>query len=219
MELLNIASFGFFVVFLGTLFLFGELLVKVKGFFGIIGIGIMAIYFSFHISVETGLWVIILYIAGLVMIVVDGKVITDGTVAILGIILMILGLAIPAPTFLYGVLVSMGFIFGGFSSFLFLKVFPHRNLWSKMTLRDRLTGDLGYNSINESYKLLIGKTGRTLTPFRPIGTIVVDGKQYSATSETQWIEANEEVVVVSVDGTKIVIQKLEKKPNEQETTD
>ncbi len=211
MEILNIASVGFLVVFLGTLFLFGELLVKVKGIFAIIGIGIMALYFSFHISADIGLWVVLLYIIGLSLIIIDGKVITDGTVALLGIILMILGLAIPSPSVLYGVLASMGFILGGVSASFFLKVFPPRKLWSKMTLKDRLTGDLGYNSINETYKNLIGKKGVTQTPFRPIGTVLIDGEQYSATSGTHWIETNVEVEVISVDGTRILVKKVEEK--------
>lgn len=209
MEILNIASVGFFVVLMGTLFLFGELLVKAKGIFAILGIGIMSIYFSFHIGGDTGFWVILLYIVGLLLIIVDGKAIGDGTVAILGILLMIFGLAIPSPSILYGVLVSMGFLLGGFGALLFLKVFPSRNIWSKMTLKDKLSSEAGYNSINTNYGNLLGKRGTTLTPFRPTGTIVVEGEKYSATSESQWIDKDVAIEVISVDGTRIVIKKVE----------
>ncbi|QOY36151.1 NfeD family protein [Anaerobacillus isosaccharinicus] len=211
MDILNIASVGFFVVFLGTLFLFGELFVKVKGLFAIIGIGIMATYFSFHITAGSGvgLWVALLYICGVALIVIDGKFITDGTVALLGIFLMILGIAIPTPTVVYGFLVAMALLLGAAASLLFMKVFPSRNLWSKMTLKDRLTGDLGYNSLNDSYKDLVGKSAVTATPFRPIGTIEVDGKYFSATSDNQWLDAGAKVEVLSVDGTRIVVRKME----------
>ncbi|MFV8826657.1 NfeD family protein [Alkalihalobacterium sp. APHAB7] len=209
MDVLNIASMGFLVVFLGTLFLFGELLVKVKGVFGVLGIAIMAVYFSHHIAGDTGIWVVLLYITGLVLIIVDGKAISDGTIAFLGVILMIVALAIPAPNFLYGALVAMGLVLGATTALLFLKVFPSRNLWSKMTLRDRLTGELGYNSINDTYKELIGKRGRAITPFRPIGTMEVDGKQYSATSENNWLTQDTVIEVVSVDGTRIVVKKVD----------
>lgn len=211
MDILNIASVGFFVVFLGTLFLFGELFVKVKGLFAIIGIGIMATYFSFHITAGSGvgLWVALLYICGVSLIVIDGKFITDGTVALLGIFLMILGIAIPTPSVVYGFLVAMALLLGAAASLLFMKVFPSRNLWSKMTLKDRLTGDLGYNSLNDSYKDLVGKTAVTATPFRPIGTIEIDGKYVSATSDNQWLDAGAKVEVISVDGTRIVVRKME----------
>ncbi|ARK29369.1 NfeD family protein [Halalkalibacter krulwichiae] len=209
MEWLNSASIGFLVVFLGTLFLIGELLVRVKGLFAVLGIAIMAMYFSFHLSGDVGLWVVILYVVGLVLIIIDGKVITDGTVALLGVVLMIIGLAVPAPNFIYGALVSMGFLVGAFSSALFLKVFPSRNLWAKMTLKDRLTSDIGYNSINDRYHDLVGKQGQTISSFRPTGTVEIDGEQYSATSGGHWLEANMPVVVTSVDGTRIVVKKIE----------
>ncbi|WP_078552817.1 NfeD family protein [Bacillus alkalicellulosilyticus] len=216
MEMLNIASVGFLVVFLGTLFLVGELLVRVKGLFAIIGIGIMSVYFTFHISGEVGLWVVLLYLVGLVLLIVDGKVVNDGTIALLGAILMILALAIPSPSIIYGVLVSMGFIIGAFTSLLFLKVFPARDMWAKMTLKDKMTNELGYNSLNESYKGLVGKTGKTISPFRPTGTVVIEGQQYSATSGSQWLGENEEVEVVSVDGTRIVVRRIEQEEEKKD---
>ncbi|SFE29666.1 NfeD family protein [Alteribacillus iranensis] len=209
MEWLQLASVGFVVVFLGTVFLLGEMLVKAKGIFAILGIAFMSIFFSFHIDSTSSIWVIVLYAAGVGLIVLDGKVISDGTIALLGAFLMGLGLAVPTPSIVYGILVIFGFLLGLFGSALFLKVFPRRNLWSKITLRDRMSGDLGYNSMNETYKELEGKIGKTMTAFRPIGTVVIDGNQYSATSENQWLEAGEEVIVTAVDGTRILVRRLD----------
>ncbi|MCR6096743.1 nodulation protein NfeD [Salipaludibacillus agaradhaerens] len=205
MEFLDYAAFGFFVVFIATLFIFGEMMVRTKGLFGVIGVVIMAIYFSYHVTAGDSLWIVILYLIGLSLIIFDGKVTTDGTIASLGILLMVLGLAIPAPGLTYGALVSMAFLIAAPSSYLFTKVFPRRNMWDKMTLKDRLTSEHGYNSMNDSYKELVGKTGITKTPFRPTGTVEVEGKLYSATSDNQWIKEDETVKVLSVDGTRIVI--------------
>ncbi|UTR09392.1 nodulation protein NfeD [Evansella sp. LMS18] len=205
MELLDIASFGFFVVFIGTLFIFAELFVRAKGLFGVIGIVIMAIYFSYHLSAADSLWVVLLYLVGLGLIIFDGKVTTDGTIALLGLLLMVLGLALPAPGVIYGILVAMALILAAPASYLFTKVFPSRNMWAKMTLADKLTSDLGYNSMNETYKDLIGKTGVTKTPFRPTGTVELEGKLYSATADNQWVQADQKVKVISVDGTRIVV--------------
>ncbi|MCR6110428.1 nodulation protein NfeD [Bacillus sp. A301a_S52] len=205
MEFLDYAAFGFFVVFIATLFIFGEMMVRTKGLFGVIGVVIMAIYFSYHVTAGDSLWIVVLYLIGLSLIIFDGKVTTDGTIASLGVLLMVLGLAIPAPGLTYGALVAMGFLLAAPSSYLFTKVFPRRNMWDKMTLKDRLTSEHGYNSMNDSYKELVGKTGITKTPFRPTGTVEVDGKLYSATSDNQWIKEDETVKVLSVDGTRIVI--------------
>ncbi|UTR14413.1 nodulation protein NfeD [Salipaludibacillus sp. LMS25] len=205
MEFLDYAAFGFFVVFIATLFIFGEMMVRTKGLFGVIGVVIMAIYFSYHVTAGDSVWIVILYLIGLSLIIFDGKVTTDGTIASLGILLMVLGLAIPAPGLTYGALVAMAFLIAAPSSYLFTKVFPRRNMWEKMTLKDRLTSEHGYNSMNDSYNELVGKTGVTKTPFRPTGTVEIDGKLYSATSDNQWIKENETVKVLSVDGTRIVV--------------
>ena len=205
MELLEIASFGFFVIFIATLFIFAELMVKAKGLFGIIGIVLMALYFSYHLTAAGSLWIVLLYVIGLALIIFDGKVTTDGTIALLGILLMILGLALPAPGITYGILVAMAFILAAPASYLFTKVFPSRNMWEKMTLKDQLSSEQGYNSMNESYKDLVGKNGVTKTPFRPTGTVELDGKLYSATTDNQWVQAEQKVKVISVDGTRIVV--------------
>lgn len=205
MEILDNASIGFIVVFIATLFLFGELMVKAKGLFGILGIAIMAMYFSYHLTATDSLWIVLLYVIGIILIIFDGKVTTDGTLAVVGLLLMITALALPAPTLLYKVLAGMGLVIAAPTSYLFTKVFPPRNMWSKMTLNDRLTSDLGYNSMNEAHKDLLGKKGVTKTPFRPTGTVEIDGAYYSATTDNQWLDDGVNIKVISVDGTKIVI--------------
>ncbi|MDQ0299714.1 membrane-bound ClpP family serine protease [Salibacterium salarium] len=209
MDWLEYASVGFLVVFFGTLFLMGEMLVKAKGLFALLGIAFMSLFFSFHIDAGGNMWIIILYVIGIALIVLDGKVISDGTIALFGALLMGIGLAVPTPSVTYGVLVVFGYITGLFGSGLFLKVFSSRNLWSKMTLKDQLGSEQGYNSMNQTYKELEGKEVKTLTPFRPTGTIIFEGRHYSATSGDQWLEPGEMVKVISVDGTKILVRRSE----------
>ncbi|MBM0064350.1 NfeD family protein [Alkalicoccobacillus gibsonii] len=209
MEWLDSASIGFIVIFLGTLFLFGELLVKARGLFALLGVGLTAAYFLYHLTGDAGFWVVILYLIGIALIILDGKLFSDGTVGLIGVILMVVGLAIPAPNLVYGILVGMAFILGALSSLFFLKVFTRRQMWAKLTFKDRLTSDRGYNSINESYKDLVGKKGKTLSSLRPTGTIVIESQPYSATSGGQWIEQEKEIEVLSVDGTRILVAKVE----------
>lgn len=206
---LDSATVGFLVVALGTLFLIGELLVRARGLFGLLGLGLISVYFLHHLNGDAGTWVIIFYLIGLGLIIFDGNVTSDGTIAAIGIIFMIVGLAVPAPDMVYSILVGMATIVGAFSSLLFLKVFPHRNMWAKMTLKDTLSSEAGYNSMNESYKDLIGKQGKALTAFRPTGTAEIDGEPYSATSGSQWIQSGADIEVVSVDGTRILVKAIE----------
>nr|WP_239541163.1 NfeD family protein [Pullulanibacillus pueri] len=186
--------------------MFGEFLVRAKGIFGVISLLLFVLYFIHHLPNDSPVLMISLLVAGFILIVLDGKLINNGSVAILGLLLMMLACALPAPSWVYGLGVSAAFILGVCGSFLFLKVFPARAFWSKLTLMDQLSSEKGYNSINAEYKLLVGKIGKSITPFRPVGTIEVEGKQYSAITNGVWLERDQMIKVVSVDGTRIVIE-------------
>lgn len=206
MMLLDLPVVGFFIILAASLLLFGEMLVKARGIFGLIGIGLIAVYFSYYLTAENFFWLCLLYLAGILLIILDAKLINHGFAALIGIAMMMAALAIPAPSLLYGLLVGMALLVGLGLSFLFLKVFPARELWAKLTLRDRLTSDLGYNSINEGYHQLVGKQGVTVTPFRPIGTVNIEDKPYSAITEGRWLKPEVLVEVTAVDGTRIVVK-------------
>lgn len=143
MGILNFSTVGFFVVYIGTLLLFGEFLVKAKGIFAIIGVGFIATYFSYHLVEGMGIWITILFGIGLLLMIIDGNFISDGTLAIFGLLIMVLGIAIPAPTITYGFLVATAAILGSASSVIFLKIFPSRNMWGKIALKDRLSTEDG----------------------------------------------------------------------------
>ncbi|HET7657408.1 MAG TPA: NfeD family protein [Bacillales bacterium] len=206
MILLNLPVVGFFVITAASMLLFGEMLVKVRGIFALIGIGLMAVYFSYFLQPDTFFTLGLLYAVGLLIIVLDAKIMNHGFVAIIGLAMMIAALAIPAPSVLYAVLVGMGLLVGLGLSFFFLKVFPARTLWSRLALRDRLTSEMGYNSMNEGYRALVGESGVTLTSFRPSGTVSIGEKTYSAITEGKWLSEDIPVVVTSVDGTRIVVK-------------
>ncbi|MGA9288943.1 MAG: NfeD family protein [Anaerobacillus sp.] len=207
MEILSLPAVGFLVVLLSVLFLFGELLVRVKGIFGLIGILMLTFYFSYHLtSISSMLWMGLVFAVGLGLVILDGKLLNDGTFGLIGLLMMVTAVAIPSPTFLYGLLVSSGFLMGTAASFLFLRVFKARSMWTKMTLKDLLSSEMGYNSMNGEYKELIGKPAITLTPFRPSGTIRLNEKKYSAISAGNWIDKDVQVLITSVDGTRIVVE-------------
>ncbi|NGP43546.1 nodulation protein NfeD [Bacillaceae bacterium SIJ1] len=183
----------------------GEVLVRTKGFMGLLGLALMLFYFSYHVSGEALIWMATIYIIGVVMIIIDGKVLNDGTLGVLGVILMMVAVAVPAPTITYGASVIFGMASGTAASLLWLKVFPRRRMWEKIALKDRLTSEDGYNSINEGYHSLVGQEGVAVTDFRPTGTVRVQDKDYSAVSDGKWIKYGQKVKVLSVDGTRILI--------------
>lgn len=206
MEILELTIVGFVVIMLGSFFLFGELFVKAKGLFFLIGVALFTTYFFYFITNNSMLWLAIVFILGLSLVAVDGALLNDGTLTMIGLGVMSLSVAVPAPTFLYGFVAVFGLIAGFGLSLTLLKVFQPRNMWSRMALKDRLSSEEGYNSMNEEYVHLLGKEGVAATVFRPIGNVEIEGKTYSAVTEGQWLEKGVSVSVISVDGTKIVVK-------------
>src|SRR5690625_650319 len=212
MELITEMSWlGFVIVGLGTMFLIGELLVNMRGVFAILGIIFITIYFYAYLNdVSSFIILLAVYFVGLILILIDGKLLNDGTLAVLGLISMVLAVVIAAPDIYTGIYAVIGIIVGIAISFSFLKVFKRREMWGKIALKDRLTKEAGYSSINMEYKQLIHKTGVTITDLRPIGTIRVDEKDYSAISDAQWIKKGTNVQIIEVEGTRILVKEIDK---------
>ncbi|KKE80621.1 nodulation protein NfeD [Oceanobacillus caeni] len=209
MEIFELVWIGFVLTGLGSLFLIGEVLVNARGIFGLLGIGFITIYFGAYV-VEASFFIImlILYFLGLILIIIDGKILNDGTLATIGVAIMLVSVALVAPSFTSGLYAVLGVILGTAGSFLFLKVFKKREMWTKIALKDQLTSEAGYNSLNKEYEKLLGQSGITKTDLRPVGTIEVNKKDYSAVSNGQWIEKNTHIQVIQVDGTKILVEKI-----------
>ncbi|MBQ1821625.1 MAG: hypothetical protein II117_08495 [Clostridia bacterium] len=76
---------------------------------------------------------------------------------------------------------------------------------SPIVLKDKIEADavkLSQDSLDE----LIGKTGVAVTPLRPSGIALIEGKRYSVETQATFIEKDQTVTVVSVEGTKITVQ-------------
>lgn len=210
MDIFDLQWMALVITGLGTLFLIGEVLVNMRGFFALLGIGFITVYFTAYVETSSFILMLIIYFVGLLLIVIDGKLLNDGTLATLGLASMLLSVALAAPDLTSGLYAVLGVLLGGSASFLFLKVFKRRPMWDKITLKDQLTKEAGYNSINETYEQLVSKEGITLNDLRPVGTIRIDNKDYSAISNGQWIAKGTSIKVVQVDGTKILVEKVKK---------
>ena len=71
-----------------------------------------------------------------------------------------------------------------------------------------LTDDTsGYNT-SVSYKDLLNKEGIADTYLRPSGFIIIDDKKYDAISDGEFIDKNSKLKVILVEGSKIVVKKI-----------
>src|SRR5690625_4479488 len=208
-------GFGFIIVYFSFFFVINFLfffliyyfLVNILFVFSFMIILFISFYFSVFLATDSLLLMLIVYFIGLLLIIVDGKLVNDGTLATIGLASMIISVALPAPNLTAGVYGVLGVIIGGAASLSFLKVFKRRRMWGNMTLKESLTSEAGYNCLSEEYGSVLGKNGMTLTDFRPVGTVQIKNKTYSAVTNGQWISKNSAVKVIAVDGTKILVEK------------
>jgi membrane-bound serine protease (ClpP class) len=93
--------------------------------------------------------------------------------------------------------VIVGLIAG---TMLWLKFFPQTR-FAKMFTSDRTVGD-----IHTERPELLNQTGSALTPLRPSGTAIINGKRVDVVTEGAMIERNAPVKVVAVEGMRIVVR-------------
>lgn len=76
---------------------------------------------------------------------------------------------------------------------------------SPIVLKERIESE-SIEPASGSIADLVGKTGTALTPLRPSGTAMIDGKPYSVITQATFVDKDSEVTVIAVDGTKITVK-------------
>ena len=81
--------------------------------------------------------------------------------------------------------------------------------YSPVTLRKSLKKTDGVSSQSEKLGGYMGKSGRTLNHLRPSGTALIDGRRVDVVSRGEFIEKDKSVVVVAVEGNRVVVREVE----------
>ena len=95
-------------------------------------------------------------------------------------------------------------VLGTAGFFLWLRLFPHTPLGKKMMLHKSL---LSRNSLKMPD--LLGATGEAVTPLRPAGTAVIQGRRMDVVAEGGLIESGKKVSVVAQEGIRIVVRQAD----------
>ncbi len=89
---------------------------------------------------------------------------------------------------------------------IMLRYLPKTKTWGRIILSTKLDTSSGYIA-QPTLTDLLGKTGKTITPLRPAGTIEIDDNRVDAVTEGGFIGVDESVRVVKVEGSRIVVRK------------
>ncbi|MBR1553690.1 MAG: serine protease [Schwartzia sp.] len=200
------------VLLLAILFL--GLMVEVKT--GGLGVGAMlglvaaGVFFgSRYVEGLVSMVQIGIFLAGVLCIVIEMLAPTVGLLAGLGVAAMLysvvlaLGGTLDAVGALMAAMVIAVVLFA-----LIVKRLPSSRLWRKLVLHDSTTTESGYVSAQTRAEL-VGCTGRTETELRPSGRALVSGQPVDVVSEGAFIGKGVPVVVVSANGSRIVVRAVE----------
>ena len=87
---------------------------------------------------------------------------------------------------------------------IWLRVFPHTPIGRKMMLHKALQPD---NSVQATD--LLGAKGEAVTPLRPAGTALINGRRVDVVTEGTLIEPGQSVQVVLQEGLRVVVRALD----------
>ena len=180
----------------------------------------LALFFgSGYILEVASIMDILLFLAGVLLLLVEVFVIPGfGVFGIAGIILMIAGLflgLISDLPLIDGDILAMAvmqlagaFVLSGIMIFLLAKTLPKTKIWNKLILKDNINAKSGYTS-NKKFAHLLKKEGKALTDLRPAGTVIINDRRYDAVTQGEYIEKDNKIKVIEIEGSKIVVKKLD----------
>lgn len=147
-----------------------------------------------------------IFLAGVLCIVIEMLAPTVGLLAGLGIAAMLYSVVLA----LGGTMNAVGALVAAIAIavvvfVLIVKRLPSSRLWRKLVLHDSTTAERGYVSA-ETRADLVGCTGRTETELRPSGRALLAGQPVDVVSEGAFIGKGTPVVVVSVNGSRVVVR-------------
>ena len=194
---------------IGSLGLVLELYSPGFGIPGIMGISALLLFFFGHLFAGfAGFETLILFAAGIILIIIEVFFPGFGIFGILGVI-AIIGSMVLASYSTVNILLSIliAVVITVIVSIIFFKYFGYRGPLKRMILTDATKSELGYVS-NETRKELIGREGIAMTTLRPSGTANFEGERLDVVSEGGYIEQGKKVVIVTTQGSRIVVREL-----------
>lgn len=206
--------------------------IKMGGFgtFTVISIICLGLYFfGEYLAGLAEMPEILLFITGIILLILEIFIIPGiGIAAIAGVVCIFAGLiltllpgGIDLPDFkkepwqmetLMSAVgkVLLAFVASALGFLAIVRFMPGLPLLSKFVLKTALSTANGYATTVKEGQGIISKHGIVITPLRPAGKIEIEGHTIDVVAEGDFIAKGEEVEVIHVEGTRIVVAKVKK---------
>lgn len=209
------------LIMIGFVGIFYEIKTPGFGVPGTIAIISLTLFFgSSYILELASILDIMLFVAGVVLLILEIFVIPGfGIAGISGIILILLSLffsltpsgpLFDTHTISLAIIQITGSLLAAIILFtVILKFLPKSRAFNKLVLADAEHSNQGFVSY-PSNKDLIGVEGVALTTLRPAGTAEIDGKRVDVMTDSEYVEKGSKIKVLKVEGIKVIVKEIKK---------
>lgn len=192
---------------IGSLGLVLELYSPGFGVAGFMGLSALLLFFYGHmVAGLAGYETIILFVIGLLLLVAE-LFLPGGLIGILGFAAILGSFFLASENIIHmGISILIALIISIVASIYMIKVLGRKmSIFKKIILSDSTNSEQGYVSNVNRFDLL-DKQGVTLTQLRPAGKIMIEDEIIDAVSEGAFIQKDQKVKVIKVEGSRIVVR-------------
>ncbi|MDR0434172.1 MAG: hypothetical protein LBH21_03795 [Gracilibacteraceae bacterium] len=151
-----------------------------------------------------------LIVLGLILVALEIFILPGGIAGLIGVIMMMAGLFGMADSVAQGILYMSILLL--LIVVIFLVAWRTGNLgrvWRRISLAAKQDNRDGYVAPKQDYARYLNRTGAALTLLRPAGTVEIEGERVDVVSEGDYIPQGSLVKVIAVEGTRIVVRRVE----------
>nr|WP_263315113.1 NfeD family protein [Mammaliicoccus sp. Marseille-Q6498] len=194
------------IIFLGALYQLYSNHINIAGILSVIST--LIFFIGFVIVDEISLISVLLFAIGVLLVIIELFVI-GAILGILGFIAIISSFILVGENVLtMGMIIAVALILTTIEWVILVKGFNRKiPFFDKVILKDSTSKESGYTS-HDDRSHLIGKECTTYTPLRPSGIILVDGERIDAVSDGNFIQKDQQVKIVQVEGTRVVVREI-----------
>lgn len=189
-----------------------EVLTPGFGIPGIIGLIAFGLFFGGNFMAGAAQsWVLGLFILGLLLLVIEMFIPGFGVFGVAGI-LSIIGsmiMAFPSPEqALVSVLIAL--VTSGVIIYFLVKYLIKTPVFDRIILGTKQAKSDGYVATNKDSGELEGAKGKAVTSLRPAGVAVIGERKVDVLTEGEFVPSGSDIVVIRVEGSKIIVKTREK---------
>ncbi|WP_010270285.1 NfeD family protein [Paenibacillus senegalensis] len=178
----------------------------VPGIIGLLGFGLY--FFGHYIAGFAGLESIGLFVAGIILLLLEVILPGVGFFAIAGSLALFSGIVLASYDTGSGLRsLAIALLIAIVVVAIVIRIFKHRGIWNKFVLKEELKTELGYSS-SKSKTHLLGLTGEALTTLRPSGTAQIGEEKVDVVTDGGYIDRGRPVKVVKIEGTRVVVTEI-----------